>query len=289
MLKHPATTRARSRGFSITELIVVIGIAALLIGFTFPVISSLFRGTKISGGLNTIGMSVDVARQWVALAAWDTDLTGLPPQPQDYSGTAALVCPTGEVRIVVNERRAQDQNNNFLEANTVNKQNGYSDLNGVDYIQIPNGVGVVGIFRDSSGVRLLAPPFAIAFNENGHMHFGDGNGQIYYDGDGSGRYETNDDRSGYDPAEWDGTSGSNNDEVLNRNSGNAGDLRRALPFDAIACVPGVIVYEADAFPFNFDNNGEVQLGTPAGDWLDENGVSLFFSPHTGAALTNEAQ
>lgn len=286
MLKHPNTRHARARGFSIVELIVVIGIAGLLIGISYPIINSLIRGTQVAGGINTIGMSVDVARQWVGPAAWDADVTGLGPQPQEYSGTAALITPMGEIRIVRNARNAVDQSGDFLE---INRINGYEDYAPVDTIFIPDGVGVVGIYRNGSGnAQLLAPPFAIAFDENGHMSFGDSTGRIYYDGDGDDVWNvSNNQRSGYNSEDWTGESGANNDEAIDPESG---DERKALPFDGIECVPGVIIYEEDAFKgsgLSF-SNGAIPLNATAEAWFKENGTSVFFSPHTGAVLSDEA-
>lgn len=294
-MRHASLTRQarqpkRARGFSLTELMVVISIAGLLIGISFPVISSIIGGSKVSNGISTIGMSADVARQWVAAAAWAPDSTDPNPQNERYSGTAAIICPNREIRITANFRLARDSGGAYLEdiigAGTVSITNGYRDIDGVDYVKLPSGVGVLGIKRSGATVRLVAPPFAIAFSENGQLTYGDGNGFIYYDGDGDNRFDLNDDRgSSYDPVAWDGTDGSSNADPI-----SSTNPRNALPFEAIECVPGVIIYDADEFESagnSLGADGTVTLGSSAGNWLQENGTSLFFSPHTGSPLYDE--
>jgi len=288
MRRTRTTTRsrrlARSRGFTLTELLVAISIIILIIGITFPVISSIQSGSRIEAGLNTIGMTADVARQWVKPSVWEEDesdkVTG-----ERYSGCAALYCPTGEVRIITNFRNAQRRGGGYLEESNFNS-NGYWDLRGVDYISIPDGVGVVGIHRAGNTVRFLAPPFAIAFNEKGQMYFGDILGLIYYDANGDTIYGNNGRPSGYDPSDWDGESGANNVDI------NEDTLVRELPFEAIECVPGVVIYDSGDFEtagFDLSGGGAVTLNSAEGQWLEANGKTLFFSPSTGVALRDEEE
>lgn len=299
----PPTTRRRSArrspaGFTIVELLAVIFIIALVMGIIFPVIGAMKNGSRVTAGLNTVSMSSDVARQWVKQLQWAPDTAGNAPNGR-YSGTAAIFCPTGEVRIVRNNPIALDQNGRYLEEGSSfgyaagHGVNGYQDRTDIEYIAIPQGSGLAGVYRNDSGVHLIAPPFAIAFNENGHMVQGAdaGNGArvIYYDGDFDGEYEIGDVRSnvsgGYSPSDWDGGKGSNNENP------HATLLVKALPFDAIETVSGVIVYDESEFKaagFSFDGGGVIDPG-PAYDWLRENGETVFFSPHTGVALRDEGQ
>ncbi|MFN3165856.1 MAG: prepilin-type N-terminal cleavage/methylation domain-containing protein [Phycisphaeraceae bacterium] len=281
-----ARRRARTRGFTLTELLVAISVIILIIAITFPVISSIQSGSRIEAGLNTVGMTADVARQWVAPSAWEEDSADK-VVGERYSGCAAMFCPTGEVRIVTNFRNAENQRGVFMEEMSP-EVNGYWDLRGVDYISIPAGVGVAGIYRRGNTVSFLAPPFAIAFNEKGQMSFGDITGHIYYDSDGDTRYDMSRTRpGGYDPVQWDGESGSNNEDVDPDTL-----VREPAPFEAIECVPGVIIYDSNDFAnagFDFAGGGAVTLNSPEGQWLQANGRTLFFSPSTGVALRDEQE
>ena len=289
MQRMNRTSRRAARGFSITELLVSISLIGLLIGITFPVISVMTSSSRVEAGLNVVGMASDVARQWVQAEAWANDASTTQPVLEQYSGTAALYCPTGEIRIVINDRNAQDGSNYIEDVSP--EQNGYKDLDNVDYIKIPNGVGVAGIHKDpnTGAVRFIAPPFAIAFNELGQLNYGDASGYIYYDADADSpsRYERSSTRpAGYDPFEWRGYDSATNATPM------AGSLKKELPFEAIECVPGVIVYSSEEFDqalLDFDGGGSVTLASTEGQWLKENGQTVFFSPHTGVVLRDEEQ
>lgn len=271
------------RGFSITELLVSISIIGLLIALVFPVISVMTGSSRVEAGMNIVGMSADVARQWVQAEAWANDASATQPVLEQYSGTAALYCPTGEIRIIVNDRNAQD-GSVYLE-DISPEQNGYEDLDKVDYIRIPSGSGVAGIHKDpnTGAVRFIAPPFVIAFNELGQINYGDANGYIYYDADGDNGYDRSSDRpTNYNPSDW----------TTEKAAVDAGGVIKQLPFEAIECVPGVIVYSSDEFRqarLDFDSGGSVTLASDEGQWLKENGKTVFFSPHTGVMLRDEEQ
>lgn len=306
MRNTSSTTRIRHGGFTLTELLIVISLIVFLIGITFPVISALKSGSRLEAGLNTISMSVDVARQWVKPSSWDPDATDA-VQYEEYSGCAAIYTPDGEVRIVTNIRNGRARGSNRYLEDWVNQPspivpNAYADRSGVDYINIPSGVGVAGIVLDRGNVYFVAPPFAIAFDKHGHLNHGyinptlhkDTVGRIYYDGhapkggQNDSRFALRNVRAGnYDPSEWSGGPGSDNETVMS-------DIRpvRALPFEAIECVPGVVIFDADDFAgagFDFSNGGKVGLNSNEGKWLQENGQTVFFSPHTGIALRDEQE
>lgn len=291
--------RNRQHGFSITELLVSIAIIGLLIALAFPVISAMSSSSRVEAGQNIVGMASDVARQWVRAKAWANDASTNDNSAvnEEYSGTAALYCPTGEIRIVVNDRNARQNNSkpfDFLEDRSP-ALNGYKDLDDIDYIQIPDGVGIAGIERTGPGatdVRLIAPPFAIAFNESGQLNFGDTSGYIYYDADADGVYNTaaaGRRPTGYNSSDWSGDGNAANTTPMTPS------LKKELPFEAIECVPGVVIFDRNKYEqagFDFDgNSGAIDPTSEAAawDWLNENGKTIFFSPLTGIALTDEDQ
>lgn len=288
--RHKPYRTRRAAGFSITEMIVVVGILVGVMLILFPVLGALIGGNRVESGLNVAGAAADVARQWVSPSRWDSDSTDS-VQYEQYNGTAALFCPTGEIRIVVNDRYARS-GGDYLEDSVTTPSplanNGYKDMPNLDYLRLPNGSGVAGIYRGGGGERLLAPPFAIAFNENGQMNFGNVNGVIFYDAARNGDYDINSGRpSSYDPSDWTG-----DDDTQNELPGDeTGETTHTLPFDAIECVAGVLVYDAVAFaqvhPDAFDSGGEVAPSDDAWDWLMDNGRVLYFSPQTGIALRDE--
>ena len=281
-----ATTRRRSAGFSLMELLVAISIIVIIVGISFPFISAMRSGSRAEAGLNTIGVASDVARQWVGPSRWATDFSTAGGGGAEYSGTAAIFCPTLEVRITVNDRAANGPAGP-LEL-LIPALNGYADKRNLDYISIPRGTGLAGIWRDPANpgnFRLVAPPFALAFSEDGHLSFGDASGRIYYDSDYNGQYDTNNTRpAGYEPGDWD-----RDEAPFNTTEG-----LRELPFEAIECVAGIIAYDlsdAQAEGYDFSGGGVYVEGTddPAIDWLRENGQTVFFSPHTGVMLRDEGQ
>ncbi|XAM01461.1 prepilin-type N-terminal cleavage/methylation domain-containing protein [Phycisphaeraceae bacterium D3-23] len=287
--------RRRPRGFTIVELLTSVFIIAVIMVIVFPVIGALQNGSRIEAGLNTVGMSSDVARAWATASLPQADLNSDPAAPvfgASYSGTAAIFCPTGEVRIVINDQRASS-GGNFLESFSP-PLNGYRDYRlafggkrDVDYIAFPQGTGIAGVYRNNTGAHLIAPPFAIAYDRDGLMapgaNIGGGARVIYYDSNFDNNYDVGDVRSnvagGYDPGDWDRDSAPLSAELV-----------RELPFEAIETVAGVIIYDerdAESAGFDFSGGGDYAQGSAGYNWLIENGTAVFFSPNTGTAMRDE--
>lgn len=296
MTPCPPTTRphaSRARGFTITELIVVVSILFLLIGLIFPFMGALTGSTQLDSGLNIAGMSADVARQWVEPNRWVNDniSSATSPQYEQYNGTAALFCPTGEIRIVKNIRSGRDGTTILEDVGGGGPlaPNAYADLSNLDYITLPDNIGVVGIYKSGATVQFITPPFAIAFNENGNLNFGDTRGLIYYDSNSDASFDRSDNRGGsYDFNDWD----RDNAPVISKDN-----PRKRLPFDAIECVAGIVVYNIKDYNTaevsfggvgdKLGSGGKATITSTAGQWLQENGRALFFSPQTGIALHDE--
>lgn len=282
-----AGSRARSvKGFSLIELLVVISVIALVIGITVPFINAMQSGSRAEAGLNTIGVASDVTRQWVGPSRWATDFSSAGAGSASYSGTAAIFTPTRQVRITVNERSAADAAQGSLEL-LVPTRNGYKDKFGLDYISIPSGTGLAGIYRNGANFDLVAPPFALCYDEDGHLSYGDENSLIYYDGDNDDSYTLNNTRPpGYNFQEW---------YDADRNDATKFDPAAGtflLPFDAIECVAGIIAYDLDDARqegIDFSGGGSYAEGSTEANWLRANGTTVFFSPHTGVMLRDEGQ
>ena len=299
----PPSRNPRRHGFTMVELLTSVAIIGIMMIIIFPVVGALKGGSRIEAGLNTTSLASSVARAWATASLPQADLGSDPVSPvpfADYSGTAAIFCPTGEVRIVINDQRAEDSGGNFLESYT-QRLNGYADYRvanrgrrDLDYISIPQGVGLAGIYRNNAGAHLIAPPFAIAYNRDGQMipgaDTGSGTRVIYYDANFNGEYTGQDRGSlgGYDPADWDGGPGANNEDP----DPDPDVLVRHLPFEAIETVVGVIVYDlqdAKTAGFDFSGGGVYSVGDAGYAWLRENGTPLFFSPNTGVAMRDEGK
>lgn len=300
----PPSCNPRRHGFTMVELLTSVAIIGIMMIIIFPVVGALKGGSRIEAGLNTTSLASSVARAWATASLPQADLGSDPVAPvpfADYSGTAAIFCPTGEVRIVINDQRATSDGNpvasNGSNALDSNGLNGYADYRvanrgrrDLDYISIPQGVGLAGVYRNNAGAHLIAPPFAIAYNRDGQMipgaDIGSGARVIYYDADFDGAYAVGDVRSsvagGYDPNDWDA------DSV----APDATTLVRPLPFEAIETVVGVIVYDlqdAKTAGFDFSGGGDYLQGSAGYAWLRENGTPLFFSPNTGVAMRDEGK
>ncbi len=121
------------RGFTLIELMVVIGIISLVAMIGFPVIRSITRYSREGSGANTVAMAVAAARGYASRTPLEAeffsgDLTvvlkgqleamlGPNPTPMQgeladrkgsgvYSGAAALFTPAGEIRMIENCHQA---------------------------------------------------------------------------------------------------------------------------------------------------------------------------------------
>ena len=265
-----SATHAPRAAFTLIELLVVISIIALVMIATFPVLSAMQSGSRDAAGYNTVAVATSAARQLATSKKTKFDpLTG----GQAFSGTAALFTNTGDIRIVENDPAL----------NPDQDKRGYKDVEGRDYIRIPQRVGILGVARGSgaglNGLRLLAPPFAIRFNQSGGIVAGGtttGNGafNVYYSADGTTVAATNARPNTYNP------------NAAASKTWNNGLGKYNLPFNRVESVVAVIVFEDDG-SLDLTATGNGYIDNP-GPILDR-GKIVFFSRYTGAPLRTDFQ
>lgn len=312
--------------FTLVELLVVLTVMTILAGLAIPMMGVMMSSNPVLAGIDTIGVAVAAnkpfaLREVVDLGDIDSDYAGA-----TYSGTAIIFTPAGEIRLVENDQSAEDEDEDKVEKLDP-PYNGYRDIPGREYIQLPRTAGVFGITRTSQhGLVFLPPPFAVRFDEEGQLIAGGGvSGTpgpriVVYDGNYDGAYSINVHRKdpfhpnkGYEPDRWDPSTKRykkvHADDLNEKKPGIHPDTKRhKLPFEAMAAVIGVVVYDKDLFREQFDpdsgdpgvgprpamiaeNNGEVgfNLNGGMGKWLLKNGEALFFNRYTGTILEKGVQ
>ncbi len=273
--KHPILChkcRSAISAFTTVELLLVIGIVVIMAATIVPVVNFMLSKNNIKVGINTIQVAVAANRPYAVrkkIALGDID----PAYPgAEYSGTAIIFTPAGELRLVENNQMAKLKGGTNIEP----FGNAYSDIPGREYITMPSSVGVLGISRNSSGPLLLSLPFAIRFNENGHLvSTAKSWGYVLYSGkdkqeddaqaDDPLIYESTNLTCGgglicrdktfkggeYDPGLWhpnaenyDGESPSKKEDEVGINPSSN---KHKLSFEAFESVIGVLVYDREAF------------------------------------------
>lgn len=264
------------RGFTIVELMVVVSLIALLIGFSVPLVFKIDELSRDRSGVNTFGVAVTATRAWATRRIADDDSS----PNASYSGAAVIVSPWGELYIAENDQESG-----------LEPRNGYKRLRDADPIDLPAGMGAVGIVGPNA---IVAPPFAIRFDERGRLIPGSEPGKpnmVIYDF-GSG-YNSSPRGGGYDPHKYDPEHGDFNPSILDQQTGRP----RYSDFGELESVVGVIVYSKADFEDaggNFRTNTAPEFGCPNDNcgsgvagirtWMLHNGTALFFSRNTGQVI-----
>ena len=286
------TPRPARDGFTIVELMVVVSLIALLLGFSVPLVFKIDELSRDRSGVNSFGVAVTAARAYATRRI--ADLDGVPMA--EYSGAAVLVTPNNQLRII------EDVQNNTMETQQLSE---YRDVLRMESVTMPRGMGVVGIVRTSSAQwQWVAPPFCIRFNGHGQLvseaNLGgtaeEKRNLVFYDGDYNGTVNTASVRtSGYDPSNYD----PDLKDISSQFDANRNQYR--LPFEGLECVVGVVVYSKADFEDaggrinNWPNGTVPSLGCKDGtcnsiqEWMVDNGSVLFFSRNTGAIVRTKRQ
>lgn len=258
--------------FTLMELVVVIAIIGVVVGLGVPLMRAMMRGSAETSGVNTIAIAAETARR---LATATRNMKDPLADGGPSSGTALIVTNSGEVRLV--------QHTNAEDVVDATNGKAYVDVINRDYISLSKRTGIVGIKRngaDEDDLDFVAPPFAVRFNAQGNLVFGDpdkANGlyAVYYDGDYDGEYDAGRDRpNGYDPA------------LTAFSNWNTTEHKYELPFDAIETVVGVMVFDNTDIPFLAAGAGDpyIRGDSEAGRLLLEHGTAVFFNRVTGAPV-----
>ena len=264
----------KRNGFTLTELLVVIGVIVLLLTLVVPNLSALMGSEDVANGINGFSAAVSTARS----NAGNTT----PFRRGKYQGTAVVVTGANELRVV--------RNIDAFGLGAHAQAKVYEDVPNQNYILVPDGVGVLGIARGTAGVKLVAPPFALRFNPRGMLvarsaNISDIDELTHYDGNKDGTFDSNTrDSTAYDPHEYD-IKHADYDIAKAFDSTNG----HILPFERLENVGGVILYLKE----DLWNSGVTQIGAEGkiesltsdpGTWIQENGTVIHFNRYTGSVI-----
>lgn len=283
MLKH----KHQKSGFSLIELLVVISVLTLLMGLVFPLLGALRSSNILGSGVTIVSSAVASARSYI----YRGNTKVLPDVRDGSSKGAAAVITANDIFFVVHDPAVRLGSNTSGQFAILTDYLGYTTPAGANApLKLPAGVGVAGLVREGTN-RLLAPPFAVRFDENGNLIVSDiaGTSQterpsyVLVDGDGNGSFPASPAyRNNYDPEAWDESS----EDFVTANENN-------LPFDMIESVPAVIVFNKidflEQFPNGWPDGGSVDAGSAQYTWITENGRILWFSRHSGVVSREGSQ
>ncbi len=280
MRLYPDRNRAvrigRGGGFTLVEMVVVIGIILLLIGVSLPVLGALKRDAGRSSGIDAVALGAEVARAYARSSVVDVEDSAT-LEVTEYGGAAAIFDNAGFFRFVRVSPVVKDGSGALLIQKSPPLR-GFQDLR-LERGTLPSSVRVLGIAKTVTGTlatdlaegRLIPPPFAIHFDANGHIKVGvDSNdaahqpGIVYYDHNGDAQITAADAQpltAGGGTATWDGGRG-----------------KHYLPTVEVPAVSGVRVFYNVRSASNSYDAGELE----AAEYRD-----LIFSRTTGAPLRND--
>ncbi|MCC7146644.1 MAG: prepilin-type N-terminal cleavage/methylation domain-containing protein [Phycisphaeraceae bacterium] len=343
-IRHSAGARS---AFTLMELLTVIAIIALIAGLVFPMIGAMSRSGRVEAGMNMLAGALANARAHARRQpALLTNVGSVVPtiaqggvtyerftvtSPVGFSGTAILITPGGEIRFLEHDDSAVDGAGDFLAMNPENVADpgdppnmkylkAFKDIQGMEAVQLPAGVGIAGISRGGTGtgsLEILPPPFVIRFDKYGRIIHGSRGTYpdrvVFYDGNQNEEvtttyYRTHTPCDQYDPDEYDPDCPQYNEQKTWWNPTSQypdKDNRKPkaiVPLENIDTVIGVVLFDKNAFWGEFregwPNYGNVKSakdaiaaydpGDPDGidqvKWVLDHGTFVFFNRYTGTIL-----
>lgn len=275
----------RSRGFSLPELMWVIILMTVLMAVSAPGLQVMRRSSRVEMGANSINAAVMAARAYAfSTPQKQARFANIPPGTgSGYSGAAVIFSTSNELRLV--ENAANPFNTSGVRLKTMpTRLNGYTDIYNREYVRLPSYTGVVGISQVAGETVLLAPPFAVRFNERGQLTIGDEPGtanMVYYDSNLDGRHNTSSTRgsSSWNPEEWDPEMEGSQYVRID----TAGGLKATMPIEGIEAVIGIVVFsKTELINKKLSLARTMPVGTGGtADWILANGQAMFFSRYSG--------
>lgn len=275
ILSRSGARRVSRGAFSLIEMLVVIAIIASLLVVTAVGVGAMTRDNWLSAGQNTVNVATTAIRAYSTRSIGNLlpGSVGANYPGGNYSGSALIFCPSGEIRLVENNQKATVPGPaspdpvaaDYIEGAGLNA---YEDISGREYVSMPKAAGVLGVVRSGGSLYFLTPPFAIRFNQDGQLIPGDpatpDANQVFYDGDCDGGITVGDTRTNaYNVRDWDATIGGSQ-AILDSNK-----KRYRLGFERFETVVAVLIYDKRGFYAAFPGAIPEQINptSPMGHWL----------------------
>ncbi len=242
---------SRAAAFTLTELLVVMGIVVILLAVGVPAVKALMNSGTADTAINAVSAVAANARAHAT--------RGKTLLRTEYKGSAMIAWPIlnddGEVSGV--ELRVADH----VQPDGSTEKNLYQNLEGLESVRLPNDSGVAAITRQGTGDAVLqSPPFAVRFDDSGHLISRGTNNEHAVDYDGNG----DDD---YDDRSWPGAT-------------DARNMRTVL---------ALMVYSNKGLTAAGNDLPDpgTNLSGSAATWIQENGQPVFFNRYSGAIMEEQ--
>ena len=242
---------ASRRGFTITELLVVIGLIVLLIAVGLPSIGAMFASGRLQNAVATVESTVAAGRAYATL---DKVVTG----GGGYRGGGVVFTPNNQIRII---RNTEYNGNEPI----------YTDA--ADPVSLPPDIAVVGIYKGNA-TYISAPAFGVRFDQHGVL-------QSRSPGSSATNHEW--DMLFYD-SNGDGDSGDTNatDKTQNYDYDDEPFVVGVIVYNEADMVDQVTGGSLGIGEWLSSSGGDARY-----DWIMQNGVPLLFNRYSGSVVKED--